>query len=298
MQSVWLHRFTILLAVVTLFLVVAGASVTSNDAGLSVPDWPLSYGKLMPNMTGGVFYEHGHRMVGATVGFLTIILAVWVSTTDDRVWMKRLGWIALAGVIFQGVLGGLTVLYKLPKPISITHACTAPLFFSLMVAFTQFTSPRWRAGPEPVEESGRPSLRFLAVLVPVVVLAQIALGAAYRHQAFGLAPHLVGALVVTIVVMMAATLALQQFPKHRMVHNAAMAMLLVTLVQVFLGILAYASRVFGTASDQLMGFMVIATVLHVAAGALTLASSVVFAIHVRRNVRPPHHAGEAVSVTS
>src|SRR5580700_1362634 len=98
----WLHRFAVALAVCTLFLVVAGASVTSKQAGLSVPDWPLSYGQVMPEMTGGVLFEHGHRLVATFVGILTIGLAVWLSRADQRAWMRKLGWIALGAVIVQG----------------------------------------------------------------------------------------------------------------------------------------------------------------------------------------------------
>src|SRR5437867_1095975 len=116
MYNAWLHRYTILLAVCTLFLVIAGAAVTSHEAGLSVPDWPLSYGKLMPPMIGGIFYEHGHRMVATTVGMLTIVLAIWLWRTDRRRWMRRLGFIALVAVIAQGLLGGATVIFMLPKP--------------------------------------------------------------------------------------------------------------------------------------------------------------------------------------
>src|ERR1700753_4104111 len=90
-----LHRCALLLAVCTLFLVVAGASVTSKEAGLSVPDWPLSYGQVMPEMTGGVFFEHGHRMVATTVGMLTIVLAIWLWRADPRPWMRKLGLAAL-----------------------------------------------------------------------------------------------------------------------------------------------------------------------------------------------------------
>src|SRR3954463_8026608 len=122
MGSPWLHRFAVVLAGCTLFLVIAGASVTSNQAGLSVPDWPLSYGKVMPEMKGGVFYEHGHRMIATLVGFLTVILAIWIWRADERPWMRRLGLWALAAVIVQGVLGGMTVKFMLPKPVSIAHA--------------------------------------------------------------------------------------------------------------------------------------------------------------------------------
>src|ERR1700743_1992190 len=101
-----LHRYAIILSICTLLLVVAGASVTSKGAGLSVPDWPLSYGQVMPEMTGGVFFEHGHRMVATMVGFMTIILAIWIARVETRKWMKNLGFAALGAVIFQGLLGG------------------------------------------------------------------------------------------------------------------------------------------------------------------------------------------------
>src|SRR5882762_8366747 len=96
-----LHRYSILLAVATLFLIIAGAAVTSNEAGLSVPDWPLSYGKVMPEMKDGVFYEHGHRLVASTVGFLTVIMAIWLWIKEPREWMKRIGLVALGLVIIQ-----------------------------------------------------------------------------------------------------------------------------------------------------------------------------------------------------
>src|ERR1700685_2995454 len=159
----WLHRYADLLAVCTLFLVVAGASVTSKEAGLSVPDWPLSYGQVMPQMTGGVFFEHGHRMVAAFVGVLTIGLVVWLRRADPRPWMRKLGWIALGAVILQGLLGGLTVLLLLPPPVSVSHACLAQLFFSTTVAIAIFTSRSWQGGAEMVEDYGKPSLRSLAL---------------------------------------------------------------------------------------------------------------------------------------
>src|SRR5438067_9882997 len=194
MHNAWLHRYTVVVAICTMFLVVAGGLVTSNDAGLSVPDWPLSYGKLMPKMEGGIFFEHGHRMVATTVGLLTIILAIWLSRADQRRWMRRLGWIALAAVIAQGLLGGATVIFLLPKPVSISHACLAQLFFSTTVAIAIFTSSSWRRGPEIVEDSGWPSLRSLALAAPIFVLVQLALGAGYRHRAFTVLPHIFGAI--------------------------------------------------------------------------------------------------------
>ncbi len=139
-----LHRFAKFVAACTVLLVLAGSLVTSTDAGLPVPDWPTSYGWNMftfpPSMwVGGIFYEHGHRLIASTVGFLTIVLAVWLWLAEPRRWMKRLGAIALGAVIVQGMLGGLTVLFFLPDAVSTAHAGLAEIFFCMTVAIALFT---------------------------------------------------------------------------------------------------------------------------------------------------------------
>jgi heme a synthase len=277
-----LHRYAILLAVCTLFLVVAGASVTSKGAGLSVPDWPLSYGQVMPEMTGGVLFEHGHRMVGTTVGMLTIGLLIWILRVEKRPWMRKLGWVALGWVIGVGLLGGLTVKLLTPPPVSMTHTCLAQLFFSLTVAIAVFTSPSFMAGPEPVEDHGWPSLRSIAIATPIFVLAQIALGAGFRHGAISVLPHLIGSAVVTMVILLAGAFVLNQFPNHWALRRSAMALLTITGVQICLGIVAFFMRL--QAAEHPLA-MVLSTVAHVAVGASTLAASIVLAIQIRRNVR-------------
>lgn len=293
MPHPWLHRFAILLAVATLLLLLAGALVTSNQAGLSVPDWPLSYGQVMPEMKGGVFYEHGHRMVATTVGLLTIILAAWLWRADDRRWIKRIGLIALAAVIVQGVLGGLTVRYLMPKPVSVGHACLAQLFFATTVAIAVFTSRSWRAGAIPVVDTGWPSLRSLSVFTSLAVLAQIALGAGYRHRAFGVMPHVIGALVVTAVVLMVAIFVLAQFESHRSLRRAAHALIWITGAQVLVGIAAYTVRASNLEALAPPREVVLLTVLHVALGALTLAGSVVLMLDIFHHVRPREAATAA-----
>ena len=146
-----LHRYALAVAVCTWLLLLAGALVTSNDAGLAVPDWPLSYGKLMPPMVGGILYEHGHRLIAASVGLLTILLAAWLWQSEPRRWLRRLGLLALALVILQGLLGGITVLFFLPPAISVAHACLAQLFFCTVIAIATATSREWIA-VEPTEE--------------------------------------------------------------------------------------------------------------------------------------------------
>ena len=282
MKTPWLHRYAILVAVCTLLLVLAGASVTSKEAGLSVPDWPLSYGQVIPEMTGGVLFETGHRMIATVVGMLTVILAIWIARIEKRAWMRRLGWVAVSLVVAQGLLGGATVLLLQPAPISMAHACLAQLFFSVTVAIAVFTSRKWQEGPEPVEDYGWPSLRSLAILTPVLILVQIALGAGFRHRAFGLLPHVIGAMLVPLVILLTGIFVLQQFPKHRSLRPAAVALLSITGVQVFLGVIAYVARI--NAADYPLA-MVLTTVAHVATGGLTLAASVVLAIQIRRNVR-------------
>jgi len=282
MKTPWLHRYAILVAVCTLLLVLAGASVTSKEAGLSVPDWPLSYGQVIPEMTGGVLFETGHRMIATVVGMLTVILAIWIARIEKRAWMRRLGWVAVSLVVAQGLLGGATVLLLQPAPISMAHACLAQLFFSVTVAIAVFTSRKWQEGPEPVEDYGWPSLRSLAILTPVLILVQIALGAGFRHRAFGLLPHVIGAMLVPLVILLTGIFVLQQFPKHRSLRPAAVALLSITGVQVFLGVIAYIARI--NAAEYPLA-MVLTTVAHVATGGLTLAASVVLAIQIRRNVR-------------
>jgi cytochrome c oxidase assembly protein subunit 15 len=294
MERFWLHRYAVLLAVCTLFLVVAGASVTSKEAGLSVPDWPLSYGQVMPQMTGGVFFEHGHRMVATTVGFMTTILAVWLALVETRKWMKTLGFVALGAVIFQGLLGGLTVKLLLPPAVSISHACLAQLFFATTVAIALFTSKGWRQGPEIVEDHGWPSLRSLAIVTPVMVLTQIALGAAFRHRAVGVLPHVIFSMIVTLAVLFVATFVMHQFPNHHSLSTAAKVLLGVTFFQVMLGVAAYYTRL--QASEHPLA-MVLTTVAHVATGGLTMAASVVLSIQILRNVRAHGtlHVQEAVT---
>jgi cytochrome c oxidase assembly protein subunit 15 len=279
-----LHRWSILLAFCTLLLVVAGGLVTSRDAGLSVPDWPLSYGKLMPPMEGGILYEHGHRMVATSVGLFTIISMIWLFRADSRRWMRWLGVAALAGVVAQGVLGGLTVLLLLPWWISTSHACLAQLFFSTTVAMAVFTSRWWLRGPSLTEEDPKYPIRALSLAAPLCVLGQLFLGAAVRHKALGSIYHIAGAPVVSAVILWVSLRILLHYAQNRELRLASLALIAITFTQVFLGIAAYMTRIAYADAVQPMPLMVTFTVLHVAVGALTMAASVVLAILVRRNI--------------
>ena len=181
----WRHRLAVATAAATLVLIFVGGLVTSTGSGLSVPDWPLSYGMLMPPMVGGVFYEHTHRMVASLVGLLTLVLAVWTARAEARPGVRRLAWAALAAVVAQGVLGGLTVVYLLPTPVSVAHACLAQTFFCIVIALAYSTSREWLAPPPPtIDESG---VRGAALAAAVVVYGQLVIGAVMRHIGAGLA---------------------------------------------------------------------------------------------------------------
>src|SRR6476660_188771 len=177
-----LHRFAQFVAACTVLLLLAGSLVTSTGSGLSVPDWPTTYGWNMftfppSKWVGGILYEHGHRLIASTVGFLTILLAVWLGVSDPRRWMKRLGAAALAAVIAQGVLGGLTVMFFLPAAISTAHAGLAEIFFCITVAIALFTSPGWIEGYGDASALDNATLRRTATITTALVYMQILIGA-------------------------------------------------------------------------------------------------------------------------
>lgn len=283
-----LHRFAIFTACVTLLLIVAGALVTSNDAGLSVPDWPTTFGSFykIPRMVGGVKYEHGHRMVAEFVGLLTIILAVWTWRVEKRRWLRMLGVAALGTVIAQGILGGITVLFFLPPAVSSAHAALAQTFFCIAVAIAVFTGRRWIEEQPRVElDVRRPSLFTLTLLSIFVLYVQLLLGAMFRHNGLSWWPHVIHAGVVAVVLSWTAIRAISVYSQIEAVRRPAVAMLGLMVAQLCLGFLAFITRVmWGKDAAQPELPMIISTVIHVAVGALLLATAVVLAIQVWRHV--------------
>lgn len=295
LRSLALHVYAVFVALATLLLIVAGALVTGNDAGLAVPDWPTSFGTFrMPRMVGGVLYEHGHRMIAATVGFLTVILALWLWRCEPRRWVRRLGGIAALTVIVQGVLGGITVLFFLPTPISVAHACLAQTFFCLVVSLALFTSRHWTWNVPKVEDPTSPSLRQLAVATTAAIFLQLVLGAAFRHDGFGIIPHIVGAVIVTALVAWIAARVLSRFADQPALKRHALLLAGLVLAQVFLGIFAYLMKLDAAGAPQPLQPVVAATTAHVALGALVLAASLVLTYQVYRLIAAPR----TVKVTS
>jgi cytochrome c oxidase assembly protein subunit 15 len=269
-------------------LIIAGALVTSNDAGLSVPDWPTSFGSLykIPRMVGGVRFEHTHRMVAEFVGFLTIIIAIWTWRADRRRWMKYLGVTALATVIGQGILGGITVLHYLPPAVSSAHAAMAQTFFCVAVCIALFTGEQWVEEVPRVElDTRRPALITLTLLSILVLYVQLMLGAMFRHHGMGWWPHVANAVTVAVVLTWTAVRALSLYSNIEAVRRPAVLMIWLLITQLCLGFLAFFTRVaWGHDAVQPELPMVVSTVAHVAVGALLLATTVVLAIQVWRHV--------------
>jgi heme a synthase len=272
--------------------------VTSTSSGLSVPDWPTTYGYSMfsfplSSMVGGIFYEHGHRLIASTVGFLTIGLVVLLTWREPRRWVRRLGWYALAAVVLQGVLGGLTVLLLLPAAVSIGHAALAQIFFCLTVSIALVTSPAWRHAHESPRYDA--NLRLGLIALTVLVYGQILLGATMRHLGAGLAipdfplsfghlippafpfpvavhfAHRVGALLVSLAAIAAAGHVIAHYRRDARLVRTSVMLLVAIAAQVTLGALVVLSA-----------RQPIVNTAHVATGALVLATSLVLTLQASR----------------
>jgi heme a synthase len=286
-----LHAFALGVAGATLLLVFAGGLVTSTESGLSVPDWPTTYGQNMftfpvSKWVGGIRYEHVHRLIASGVGFLTVVLAIWLGRREPRRWVRRLGYLALAAVVTQGILGGLTVLLLLPPAVSVAHACLAQTFFCIVVTIAVVTSPRWAPSAETLRDALAASpLGRAAALTAGAVFLQLLVGAVMRHTKAGLAIpdfplslgrvvppltsfpvaihflHRVGALVVAALVGVCAARAVRSVRPG--LRRAGIALASLVVVQIGLG-----------AATVLTRKSVAVTTAHVAAGALLLGGTV------------------------
>jgi heme a synthase len=286
----WHHRYVKLVTIFTVLLIAAGGMVTSTDSGLSVPDWPTTYGWNMftfplSKWVGGIRYEHSHRLIATTVGFLTIILAGWTWWVESRPWVRRLGFAALGAVILQGLLGGLTVLFFLPPAISIGHAALAQIFFCLTLTLALVTSPGWKHAPAPVDDI---MLRRLALTTTALIYTQILVGATMRHTNAGLAipdfpyafgrvlppvwnaqvaihfAHRVGALIVTVAILALSSHVFYHHRGRRELVRPAFLLLMFLSMQVTLGAFVVWSRM-----DPVIN------TAHVVNGALVLGTSLV-----------------------
>ena len=292
-----LHLFALLVAASTALLIFAGGLVTSTGSGLSVPDWPTTYGWFMftfplEKMVGGILYEHSHRLIASGVGALIVVLAFWLWKSEQRAWVRRLGYVALAAVVTQGILGGITVLWFLPDAISIAHAGLAQLVFFLTVAIALFTSPGWKRGSGLMDD---PTLRATATVTTAAVYVQILVGATMRHTGAGLAipdfpwafgrlippiwsspiaihfAHRVGALIVTTLVLGTIGHILYHHRSRPELRRPSLLLAVLVATQITLGALTVLS-----------GKHYVINSLHVVTGAMVLATSLVLTLRAHR----------------
>jgi heme a synthase len=275
-------------ACATLVVITAGALVTSNDAGLSVPDWPTSFGYLVkvPHFVGGVRYEWTHRMVAGSLIFLTLSIAVWTLLVERRRWLRWLAVGAFCTVIAQAILGGLTVLLFQPPWISTAHATVAQTFFCIATSIALFTGRKWVEEQPQIElDSCHPSLFTLTTLCIVVLYVQLILGGMFRHHGMSWWPHVANAVIVALVLTWTAVRAISVYSNIDAVRRPAIVMLSLLIAQLCLGFAAFLTRVaWGRSAAQPELPMVASTVAHVAVGALLLATTVVLTIQVWRHV--------------
>jgi cytochrome c oxidase assembly protein subunit 15 len=306
-----LHLYAALVAASTGILIFAGGLVTSTESGLSVPDWPNTYGHFMfffplDKMVGGIRFEHTHRLIASTVGFLIIVLAAWLWRSEPRPWVRRLGYVALAAVITQGVLGGITVLWYLPDPISIAHASLAQIVFCLTMTIALVTSPGWEqayAGPAPDDVM----LQRVAMVTTALIYLQIVVGATMRHTGAGLAipdfplmfdqlipphwdakiaihfAHRVGALVVTLAILATTGHVFYHHRTRTELLRPSLLLLALLVAQITLGALTVLSQK-----------QFIINSLHVVTGASVLVTSLVLTLRAHR----PRFAGATGSRVS
>jgi heme a synthase len=318
-----LHRLAVLTAIATFPLIFMGGLVTSHGAGMSVPDWPNTYGYNMflfpPRLwIGGIFYEHTHRLMGTVVGLCSIVLALAAWKYESRRWARRLCYGVLAAVIFQGVLGGLrVVLVKLD--LAIVHACVAQAFFCLATLSAIVTSRWWIDAPDlsgTEDRAAGAALIAMATTCVLVVYLQLIVGATMRHYHAGLAipdlplayghiippttatelarvnahrafdldlkpvslwqiwlhfGHRIGAVLVTAMIAIVATLVFRNHRRRRELLFPAIILLALLAGQITLGVLTVLLRKPADIASA-----------HVAVGALVLMTSFLLAVRAMR----------------
>jgi heme A synthase len=261
-DSPWLHRFAICVALLALIAIVLGAVVTSLERPIAT-NAALSINPA---------FEFWHHMAGGVAVVLMLGLAMGLST--------QLGWIGLGAGILDGVLGARAITNALPELSGILHALLAQIFFGLVVAIAVLTSESWKKEPQPIEDTWRPSLRSLSIAMPVFILLQTTLGASYRYHALGVIWHILNAMIVLLLNLCVAVFLVRQFPEHPTLRPAAVALAVITGIQVMLGFTTFMMLILFPETSLAV---LITSVLHVTTGSLTFGAGLALALLIRHN---------------
>ena len=270
------HRLAVFTVCWTVLLFVAGALVTSNDAALSVTDWPKSHGAWIPaTLAGGDVYEFSHRVVAGVLGVLTLLLAIGLWVKEERRWLRWFAVIALGGIVAQAILGGQVVIQLLHYWLPVMHACFAQIMFAALLSIAVFTSNWWVAEQPQLEDRGSLTIHSLALLNAVVIFFQVFLGAGFRHKDIPIWPHAAGSLVVLATVVWTAAVLRRRFEQSRELTRMRILLHSFFGVQFLLGIGALWSRLATADAPQPMPVMVWTTVVHTVVGALLFGVAIV-----------------------
>jgi cytochrome c oxidase assembly protein subunit 15 len=271
-----MHRFAKFVVAWTVLLFIAGALVTSNNAALSVPDWPKSFGTWFPSLrqlAGGAFFEHSHRVIAGGLGIFTLVLAVLIWLKDNRRWLRWFGVIAVVGVAVQAVLGGEVVRQLLQYWLPVIHACFAQIVFGAVLAIAVFSSSWWISERPQLVDSGAPSIHTLAIVNAAVIFFQVVLGAGFRHSEMPVWPHMAGALAVLAMVVWTAVALRKRFGASRELSRARGLLHAIFGTQFLLGFGAYWARLESLKAGPTSATVML-TVTHTVVGALLFAFSI------------------------
>ncbi len=254
-ESPWLHRYAIFVALVALVAIAAGAVVTSLERPIAAA--PAAH--INPA------FEFWHSIIGSAAVLLVLGLGI--------AHRSQLGWIGFGAAVLDAAS---------PHFSPILHAVLAQVFLGAVAGVAVATSVSWSRGPEPIEDTWRPSMRSLAIAVPAIILLQTALGASYRYRALGVIWHILNAMIVLLLILIVAVFLIRQFPQHPTLRPAAIALAVITSIQVLLGFTTFMMLILFPETSLAV---VITSVLHVTTGALTFGAGLALAMLIRYNIR-------------
>lgn len=299
----WTGLFAFVGVIATFLLIVAGGIVTSSDSGLAVVDWPNSFGYSMflyplSQMSGGIYYEHAHRLIGSLVGLTTLVLAIQIWRLEGkRKGLKFYALLAILFVIIQGILGGLRVtgqptLSTSPQDMSpsltlaVVHGIMGQLFLGIMVSIAIMTSRKWVDSSAPVPFQSVSTDRKLNIFLCVVVIGQLALGAVVRHLSWGLMAHITFAVVVLTFAVLAGLRSSGLYSTVPTIRKMGSAIVGIACTQVLLGLVALMATGVTPDPGPPSTANITLTTLHQAFGAFLLAHVVMLICWLYRLVTP------------